>query len=161
MVYCYCLPTDCPLKFKFPSIITLEFIVTQDLKKFKHFPHFISFTKLPLIPSSSAVNPPTNHNELSNIIVHVQCNAVLCLTQKRYEQKQQHIKAKKKSIQSSGKFDDKKQWSNLHKQFAQSDEIFWKTSHVSNSIRLLFMVDLKCPASESFSGVKKKWKEIE
>lgn len=28
----------------------------------------------------------------------------------------------------------------LHKQFAQSDEIFWKISHVSSSIKLEFMI---------------------
>lgn len=29
---------------------------------------------------------------------------------------------------------------NLHKQFAQSDDIFWKISHVSKSIRFVFIV---------------------
>lgn len=49
--------------------------------------------------------------------------------------KQKHISTKQQ------------QESNLHKQFAQSDEIFWNTIQVSNSIRLLFMIHLFRPRS--------------
>lgn len=45
-----------------------------------------------------------------------------------------------------------KQQQNLHKQFAQSDEIFWKMSHVSSSIKLELMITDVPTASFAWSN---------